>query len=117
MLPDIHKLFDDSDSSQQETISELLSGNQFKLEHIISRGQASSNDFWYDQDLAEWVALISGQATLIFEDGTLDLVAGDSLVIPAHQKHRVSSTSDDAVWLALHFTQGLSQQTSPIDSS
>ncbi|MBT5704942.1 MAG: cupin domain-containing protein [Verrucomicrobia bacterium] len=116
MLPDIHNLFHESHSSKEETISEFLSGNQFRLEHIVSRGQASPDDSWYDQDQDEWVALISGQARLLFNDGILDLVAGDSLVIPAHQKHRVSSTSADAVWLALHFNQAPSQQPSPIEN-
>jgi cupin 2 domain-containing protein len=116
MLPDIHNLFHNSSFSKEETISEFLSGGQFRLEHIVSRGQASPNDSWYDQDQDEWVVLISGQATLVFNDGVLDLVAGDSLVIPAHQNHRVSSTSADAVWLALHFTQRPSQDTLPVDS-
>ncbi|MEM1295626.1 MAG: cupin domain-containing protein [Verrucomicrobiota bacterium] len=47
---------------------------------------------------------MQGTATLEFEDGeTLDLVAGDALIIPAHRRHRVGSTSQDAVWLALHY--------------
>ena len=117
MLPEIHNLFRESHSSKEETISEFLSGQQFKLEHIVSRGQASPDDFWYDQDQDEWVTLISGQASLVFEDGILDLVPGDSLLIRAQQKHRVSSTSKDAVWLTLHFTQGPLQKTSPVNSS
>lgn len=116
MLPRIHNLYVDSTASRTETITELLSGSQFRFEHIISRGQASPDDSWYDQDQDEWVALISGQATLLFDEGTLDLVAGDALVIPAHQKHRVAGTSADAVWLALHFTQAPSQQQFPIET-
>jgi hypothetical protein len=33
----------------------------------------------------------------------LDLVAGDSLLISAHLRHRVERTSLDALWLAVHF--------------
>ena len=117
MLPTIHNLYDDSSSSLEETITKLQSGNQFRLEHIISRGQASADEFWYDQNQDEWVALLSGRARLVFNDGSLDLAAGDSLVIPARQKHRVASTSNDAVWLAVHFTPSPTQQVSPRDSS
>jgi cupin 2 domain-containing protein len=82
----------------------LLSGSQFQLESIVSRGQSSPPGFWYDQERDEWVALMSGTAELEFEDGTaLQLSAGDSLIIEAHCKHRVSSASPGAVWLALHY--------------
>ena len=45
-----------------------------------------------------------GEAVLRFENGEpIPLKAGDHLLIPARQKHRVESTSADALWLALHF--------------
>jgi len=90
----------------KETITPLieqLKGCPFRLEHIVSRGEASPAGFWYDQPQDEWVALLRGEATLAFQDGTLDLCAGDALIIPAHRRHRVAFTSADAVWLALHF--------------
>jgi cupin 2 domain-containing protein len=52
----------------------------------------------------EWVLLARGEAVLRFENGEpIPLKAGDHLLIPARQKHRVESTSADALWLALHF--------------
>lgn len=90
-------------SGADEIVTKLASGTAFHFEHIASHGAASPSRFWYDQDDPEWVALIRGSATIEFPDGSLHLHAGDSLEIPAHLKHRVSSTSHDAIWLALHF--------------
>ena len=81
----------------------ILSGRSFRMERIASYGAASPIDFWYDQDKHEWVALLRGSAALEFLDGTLQLHSGDCLVIDAHLKHRVAFTSEDAVWMALHF--------------
>lgn len=90
--------------SGTETFKPLLAGRGFELEEIVSRGAASPEGFWYDQERSEWVLLAKGEATLRFEDGELiELKAGDHLMIPAHKRHRVQSTSPDAVWVALHF--------------
>ncbi len=81
----------------------MHAGGKFRLEQIVSRGEASAEGFWYDQREDEWVVLLRGTSTLEFEDGWLDLVAGDALCIPARCRHRVAATSPDAVWVALHF--------------
>ena len=48
--------------------------------------------------------LLRGEAELCYESGeSLTLYAGDSLVIPAHCRHRVERCSTDALWLALHY--------------
>ena len=97
-------LRDDSPASAKETIEEILSRPGFRLERIVSRGESSPPDFWYDQNEDEWVLLCQGSAVLRHDDGTeLDLILGDSLLIPAGVRHRVERVSDDAVWLALHF--------------
>lgn len=89
----------------EETIADLIRHRAFTLEHIVSRGAASPEGFWYDQDRSEWVLLLSGDAELRFESGEIvTLTAGDPLLIPAHRRHRVERTSADAIWLALHFT-------------
>ncbi len=96
---------------ESEEIFHLLSGNAFRLEVITSHGQASPSGFWYDQDNDEWVALLRGSAALEFRDGgILHLNAGDFLLIEAHRKHRVSMTSKDTTWLALHFTSELCKE-------
>ena len=103
MLPEINNLYSEKPKKGREYLSEILSGKEFRLEHITSFGDITEDGFWYDQNKAEWVARIKGEAELQFETGTVYLVAGDSLVIRAHQKHRVASTSVDAVWIALHY--------------
>jgi len=89
-----------------ETFETLLSRPGLRLERIISRGDTSPEGFWYDQETDEWVALIAGEAELEFErSGRMRLRRGDFLMIPAKVKHRVVSTSPDAVWLALHLEE------------
>lgn len=78
---------------------------QTRIERIVSTGQTTPPDQWYDQDTDEWVVLLQGQAQLTYTDGsTVDLAPGDHLLIPAHQQHRVSFTSTDppCIWLAIH---------------
>jgi cupin 2 domain-containing protein len=88
----------------EETSATLVVRRDFELEEIVSRGAASPAGFWYDQERDEWVLLAKGEATLRFEDERLiDLKAGDHVMIPARTRHRVESTSADAVWVALHF--------------
>jgi cupin 2 domain-containing protein len=90
----------------EETCATLLQHPAFTLEHIVSRGGTSPEGFWYDQERAEWVLLLRGEALLRFESGeTLQLTAGDPLLIPAHCRHRVEHSSPDALWLALHHQQ------------
>ena len=84
-----------------ELMTQLAAGRRFRLEHILSGDHASAPGFWYDQAEDEWAILLSGRAVLEFEEGTLELGAGDAVLIPAHLRHRVAR-SDNAVWLALH---------------
>ncbi|MEY4768260.1 MAG: hypothetical protein RL637_899 [Pseudomonadota bacterium] len=76
------------------------------IERIISYGQASAEDQWYDQIQAEWVLLLQGQARLELADPhqTIALHVGDYVFIPPHQRHRVSWTdpSQPTIWLAIH---------------
>lgn len=110
MIPRVVNLFPAPPSPPQarpeaETFHPLIQTPSLRLEHIVSRGQASPDGFWYDQPHDEWVLLARGTAVLDFgDDGTLALNAGDSLTIPARHKHRVAKVSHDAVWLALHLS-------------
>ncbi|MCF8174602.1 MAG: cupin [Burkholderiaceae bacterium] len=89
-----------------EQFETLLARPGLRIERIVSRGQASSPGFWYQQADAEWVLLVSGEARLRFEDETESrrLVAGDWLFIAPQRRHRVESTAADvdSVWLAVH---------------
>lgn len=89
-----------------EVFTELLRRPGVRIEHIVSTGQTTPVDRPYDQPHDEWVLLLAGAARLWLEsDGERALVPGDSLLIPAHVRHRVTWTSEDTatVWLALHF--------------
>ena len=62
------------------------------------------NGQWYDQEGDEWVVLLQGSALLEFEAGKIcEMAAGDCRFIPARTRHRVAETSEDALWLAVHF--------------
>jgi cupin 2 domain-containing protein len=92
-----------------ELIERLAEGAGVRIERIVSEGHASSEGFWYDQPENEWVVLLSGSATLLVEEGAalrrVELCAGDYLLIPAHQRHRVKATAKGikSVWLAIFF--------------
>lgn len=77
------------------------------MERIISRGHASGQDFWYDQEDNEWVILLQGSASLSFEGEKEPVVLhpGDYIQIPPHYKHRVEWTDPacETVWLAVHY--------------
>ena len=91
---------------QAEQITELLTRKTLKIARIVSRGQASPPDFWYDQDDDEWVILLTGSARLRFEreEAAKTLRVGDYVHIPAHTRHRVewTDTSHATIWLAIH---------------
>lgn len=89
----------------QELFEPLIETDQLLIERIISTGQTTPEGEWYDQMRDEWVLLLQGEAQLMYEDGrTIDLKAGDYLLIPARQRHRVSYTSSNpaCIWLTIH---------------
>jgi cupin 2 domain-containing protein len=91
----------------EELFETLLQARACRLERIVSNGQASPPDFWYQQPEHEWVLLLSGAAGLRFEGegDTVVLRPGDYLNIPAGTRHRVewTTTLQPTVWLALHY--------------
>jgi cupin 2 domain-containing protein len=90
----------------EEQTTELLATPAVKIERIVSHGQASPEGFWYDQDRAEWVILLTGSAKLLFEGeaSARTLRPGDYVDIPAHTRHRVewTDTAHATIWLAVH---------------
>ena len=90
-----------------ELVEELVRRPGARLERIVSRGHRTPDGEWYDQAWDEWVVVLTGRARLRIE-GEADEVAlgpGDSLLLPAHVRHRVEWTDPaaDTVWLAVHF--------------
>ncbi len=90
-----------------EQFEELLSRPGLRVERIVSSGQASPPGFWFDQDVGEWVVLLSGAAELQFEDeiAARRMQPGDWVTIDAHRRHRVNWTdpAQPTVWLAIHY--------------
>ena len=105
---DIRNLFATLPQSLSEEVFEpIIEQKNFKLERIISHGQATPPGEWYDQERDEWVVLLSGSAGLNIEGqaGILTMKPGDYILLPAHVRHRVEWTDERevSVWLALHY--------------
>ena len=103
-------LFRDIPADLPEELFTVLAENEnLKIERIVSDGHASPEGFWYDQEQNEWVLLIAGSAVLSIEQNgaieRIELSAGDHLLIPAHQRHRVESTASEqkTIWLAVFY--------------
>lgn len=100
--------FSDTGEELFETIlekGEIEKGKGLKLERILSFGNTTPEGEWYDQQWDEWVMVVQGYAILEYDDGQkVTLHRGDYLTLPAHIRHRVSFTSEECIWLALHFT-------------
>jgi cupin 2 domain-containing protein len=110
---DFDNLFEDfpeNEEFDEEFTENLLDDGSVRIERIVSRGQASPEGFWYDQEEDEWVVVLAGAAALVFEDEDAELVLrpGDHIRIPAHKRHRVSWTSPDeeTLWLAVFYRPG-----------
>lgn len=95
------------DALPEELCEVIQTGNGVKIERIMSRGHASPKGFWYDQESHEWVLVLKGGATLLFEgqQNPTVLGPGDYLNIPAHTRHRVEWTdpNQETIWLAIHY--------------
>ena len=94
-------------SLPQELVEVLLANSNVRIERIVSRGHVSPSGFWYDQDQAEWVLVVSGAARLRFENEATprELRAGSYVQIAAHRRHRVEWTDphEPTVWLAVFY--------------
>jgi cupin 2 domain-containing protein len=92
-------------NAEQELFTALLATDNIRIDRIVSFGQKSPDGFWYDQAENEWVLLIEGTAQIRTGDQIVDLVAGDSLNIPAGTRHRVEKTDENrrTVWLAVFY--------------
>ena len=94
-----------------EAFDTIVETDSVHIERIVSNGQATQEGEWYDQERDEWVLVLAGSASLLF-DGAQEprlLVSGDYTLIPAGCRHRVAWTDPNVktVWLAVHFTTGL----------
>ena len=80
----------------------LQGGGNVRVERIISHGQTTPENSWYDQEQDEWVIVLQGHAAIAFAGGEeISLAQGDHLLLPRHVLHRVTRTSSPCVWLAV----------------
>lgn len=108
MQPAIGNIFSGLPSAAAGEVFETIAGAaDVRIERIVSHGQATPEGEWFDQQLDEWVLLLSGSAGILFEYETAprSLTSGDHLLIPAGCRHRVAWTAAgcDTIWLAIHF--------------
>lgn len=95
------------DKNKEEFI-EILNKDNIRIERIVSNGQSSKEDFWYEQEENEFIVLLEGEAILEFQDkepSSLVLKKGDFYNIEKNVKHRVKYTSIDTstIWLAVFY--------------
>jgi len=91
-----------------DQLHDLFAAPGVRIERIVSTGQATPLDVWYDEPVTEWVVMLSGAAELLFEGEPMPrrLQPGDYVLIKPHQRHRVTWTMPDGptVWLAVHIS-------------
>lgn len=89
----------------EEKFFEIFKNETIKVEKIVSNGQKSPENFWYEQEKSEFILLLEGFAILEFENREAELKKGDCLNIKAMEKHRVKFTSLDesTIWFAVFY--------------
>ncbi len=106
-------LYEPVNHTENEFINELLSrgSKNLRIEHIVSQGHISPENFYYDQSENEFVAVLQGRAKLEFfsseHNYILEFKPGDWVIIPAHVKHRViyTSSNEPCIWLAVFWRE------------
>ncbi|MDR1459276.1 MAG: cupin domain-containing protein [Bacteroidales bacterium] len=97
------------DFSQNEEIMEILTASKdIRIERIVSFGQTTAINNWYDQNQNEFVIVLQGEARIMFDNGQEKYLSkGDYILIPSHVRHRVdyTSTKPVCIWLAVFFNK------------
>ena len=83
-----------------ERFDTILNHRNLLIERIVSSSRITPQAYVQTQD--EWVLLVQGEASISVAGESVSLKAGDHLFLPAGVPHTVESTSDGAVWLAVH---------------
>ena len=77
------------DDLPAEHFTDLVKEKNIRIERIVSLGHTSPEFGWYNQDENEWVIVLQGSGTILFENGKEQVLnKGDYLNIPAHTKHK-----------------------------
>lgn len=94
---------------KNENFFEILHSKTVKIEKIVSNGQKTPKNYWYNQDRNEFVIILDGFAKVEIKEGDsikeVELSKGDYLDIKANIEHRVSYTCEEnpTVWLAVFY--------------
>lgn len=102
------------DQLTAEHFTDLLKEEHIRIERIVSWGHTSPESGWYNQDENEWVIVLEGSGTILFENGKEQVLnKGDHLNIPAHIKHKVIRTDPNnvTIWLAVFYSNILLTKT------
>jgi cupin 2 domain-containing protein len=86
-----------------ERTDHLVDGHRVTIEQILS-GQVDT-PLDYQPERHEWVAVLTGGATLDVDGETVDLAPGDWVVLPADVPHRLTRVDEGTSWLAVHFDE------------
>jgi len=99
-------LFNYPENISEEIFEEIIQGNTFKMERIISPHLPKGDSKWYNQRNNEYVILLQGEAKIELVDSEIiSLKKGDGFLIKSFTKHRVAYTSKNplAIWLTIHY--------------
>lgn len=94
---------------EREEFIDIIESENVRIERIVSNGQCSPEDFWYDQDENEFVLLLEGHAVLEIQEGDelkeVELMKNDYINIKANTRHRVKHThhTHPTIWLAVFY--------------
>lgn len=96
-----------SKKKNEEIFERIIQTENVKIERIISTGQITPQNQWYEQEQQEWVMLLQGEAQLLMDKDNGEIISlkkGDYYFIVAKRKHRViyTSTQPACIWLAIH---------------
>ncbi len=97
-------LFSGEAPLEGERFDVLTTCRNVQIERITSGANVPPTPYVQTQD--EWVALLSGEATLDVRGAEVHLKAGDWLLIPAGTPHTVVAVTAGARWLAVHIHPG-----------
>jgi cupin 2 domain-containing protein len=105
----VNNIFDNIPNDLREEFFETITKNKdLRIERIVSSGQVTPLGEWLCQEENEWVILLSGEAEVVFEDGSPSprMRPGSYLLIESGRKHRVEYTDPNqkTVWLAIHYS-------------
>lgn len=86
----------------KEIFERLLERNDVVINRITSPRGFASEPFLQDED--EFVYLAQGSATMDIDGTTVEIRAGQHMLIPGKTPHRIVRTGDEdeCVWIAVH---------------